>query len=129
MHDEESQVGLWYSTNGGRNIDALGPESGYILRDEELGDPEEPEDADARITLEHGRVENPGFFVTAQLYGGWLFLTVRRSTQAEGETLYEALREELETLTALLPYEGERNLAGKVVDLNAAVANLEARYA
>ena len=84
--DDEPQIGLWYSTNGGRNIDALGPENGYILRDEELGDPEEPEDADARITLEHGRVENPGFFVTAQLYGGWFFVTLCRSTQSHAAT-------------------------------------------
>ena len=126
--DDEPQIGLWYSTNGGRNIDALGPENGYILRDEELGDPEEPEDADARITLEHGRVENPGFFVTAQLYGGWFFVTLRRSTQAEAEALYDALRGELEKLTALLPYEGDRNVAGKVALLNAAIATLEAEF-
>lgn len=126
--DDEPQVGLWYSTNGGRNIDALGPESGYILRDEELGDPEEPEDADARITLEHGRVENPGFFVTAQLYGGWFFVTLCRSTQAEGEALYDALRRELENLVALLPYEGDKNVASKVETLNTTIKNLEASY-
>lgn len=126
--DDESPQRIWYSTNGGRNIDALGPESGYILRDEELGDPEEPEDADARITLEHGRVENPGFFVTAQLYGGWFFVTVHRSTQADVEALYAALRSDLETLAALLPYEGERNMESKLATLNQTIAALEARY-
>lgn len=126
--DDDSLIGLWYSTDGGRTIDKLGPESGYILRDEELGDPEEPEDADARLTLEQGRVENPGFFVTAQLYGGWFFVTVKRSTQADADTLYAELRVALERLAELLPRESDRNVPQKLATLNTAIADLEARF-
>jgi hypothetical protein len=127
--DDEIAESLWYSTEGGRNIGQLGIESGYILRDEELGDPQEPEDAEARITLEQGRVENPGFFVTAQLYGGWLFLTVRRETQPEAEALYDTLRAELERLSGKMPYEGQRDAALLANQVAAEAAALERFYA
>jgi multidrug efflux pump subunit AcrA (membrane-fusion protein) len=130
MQDDEITESLWYSTEGGRNIGQLGIENGFILRDEEFGDPEEPEDAEARITLEQGRIENPGFFVTAQLYGGWLFVTVSRATLAEAEALYDTLRAELERLAALMPYEGEgqRDVARRAAVAAAEAAAVEARY-
>ena len=131
MNDDEIVESIWYSTEGGRTIGQLGMESGIILRDEELGNPEEPEDAEARITLEQGRVGNPGFFVTAQLYGGWLFLTVRREAKPDAEAIYDTLHAELERLAGIMPYEGEgqRDVVIRATRAAAEAAAVEARYA
>ena len=106
------------------------PICGLIQRDEELGDPLEPEDAEARITLEQGRDEAIEFFVTAQLYGGWLFLTVRRETKPTAEAIYDTLRAELERLAVLMPYEGEgqRDVVIRAAAAAAEAAAVEARY-
>lgn len=127
--DEENQPSLWYSTEGGRNLGKPGIEGGFIQRDEELGDPMEPEDAEARLTLECTADEPRHFYVTAQLYGGWFFLTVRRETRSDADALYETLRAELERLAALLPYEGERDTEVRAAHVIAEAAALESRYA
>ena len=130
--DDDSMESIWYSTEGGRTVGQLGMESGLILRDEELGDPLEPEDAEARITLEQGRSSMAiEFFVTAQLYGGWLFLTVRRETKPAAEAIYDALRVELERLAGIMPYEGEgqRDVVVRAAAAAAEAAAVEARYA
>ncbi|WP_395092255.1 hypothetical protein [Armatimonas sp.] len=129
--DDDSIESIWYSTEGGRTLGQLGMESGLIQRDEELGDPLEPEDAEARITLEQGRDEAIEFFVTAQLYGGWLFLTVRRETKPAAEAIYDTLRAELERLARLMPYEGEgqRDVVIRAAAAAAEAAAVEARYA
>lgn len=119
----------WYAYEDGRTKDDIGPASGYILRDEELGDPEDAEDADARVTLEQGRVENPGFFVTATLYG-WLFHTARFINEAEGAAGYDAIKAELNDLAEMIPYEedGAKRIQEKAEQLTAAVAAFEGKY-
>ena len=129
MEDDEFAESLWYSTEGGRNLGRPGIEGGYIQRDEELGDPLEPEDAEARITLEQKGVESPLFYVTAQLYGGWLFLTVCRPTKTEAEAIYTELRAELERLASLLPFEEEPDIEIRAAQVAAESAALESRFA
>lgn len=127
--NEEEELGEWYPYEDGDTINKIGPEGGYVLRDEEFGDPEEPEDADIRLTLEQGRVENPGFFVSANLYGGWMYHVVRRESEAEAVALYDALKPELERLAGMLPYEGDRDIEGKARSLIEAVEELQQRFA
>jgi hypothetical protein len=126
MSDEIEQQ--WYPTERGATIGQLGPEDGYVLRDEEFGDADDPEAADARLTLEQGRADKPGFFVTAQLYGGWLYLVAVRAESSDADGVYDALRTELEGLAGLLPFDDDRDITGKVARLNAAIAALEAQY-
>lgn len=119
----------WYPYEGGRTVNQLGGQSGYILRDEELGDPEDPEAADARLTLEQGRADNPGFFLTAAFYG-WMVHTTRQETQAVANTTYDAMRAELTRLAGLLPYEedGGKRIEAKTQALNAAIAQFEQQF-
>jgi hypothetical protein len=104
-----------------------GPEHGFILRDEEYGDPEDDEDSDARLTLEQGRVDNPGFFLTATLYG-WMFHTHRADDETDAEAKYAAMRSELEILSERIPHEENRDVAGKARVLVAAIADFEGKY-
>ncbi|MBC8103596.1 MAG: hypothetical protein H7Z41_13545 [Cytophagales bacterium] len=124
----DDEAGSWYSYEGGDTINDLGPEGGYVLRDEELGDPEDLEDADARLTLEQGRADNPGYFLTANLYGGWMYHVVKRSTEAEAATLYEAFKPELVNLAAQIPMDDDRDVPRKVQLLLEAVAAFEQRF-
>ncbi|MDX1934873.1 MAG: hypothetical protein SFU56_19925 [Capsulimonadales bacterium] len=119
----------WYPYEGGRTIHQLGGQGGYILEDEEFGDPSDPEAADARLTLEQGRAEEPGFFLTAAVYG-WMLVTVRRETRGEADAAYRAMRAELTRLAALLPYEedGPRQIDLKARELTEAVAAFEIRF-
>ena len=120
----------WYPYEEGQTINIIGGSNGYILRDEELGDPEDPEAADARVTLEQGRAENPGFFVSATLYG-WMFHVARFAQDSAGNAAYAAIKEELTTLSALIPYEedGQKKIQEKAARLTEAVAAFEARFA
>ena len=129
MNSNEESTGEWYPYETGETIDTLGPESGLILRDEEYGDPDEPEDADVRLTLEQGRADNPGFFLTANLYGGWMYHVARRSTEAEGIALYNAVQPELERLAGMLPMEDDRDIPGKARLLQEAITDFERRFA
>jgi len=119
----------WYPYESGATKDEIGPAQGYIMRDEELGDPDDSEDADARVTLEQGRAENPGFFVTATLYG-WLFHTAYFPNEVEGNAGYETIKVELTALADLIPYEedGAKRIQEKAQQLTEAVAAFEARY-
>ena len=120
----------WYPYEGGSTIGQLGGQSGFVLRDEELGDREDPEAADARLTLEQGRADNPGFFLSAALYG-WMLHTLRRETRDEANATYDLLREELTRLAGLLPYEedGAKRIALKAQQLTEAIAAFETRFA
>ena len=99
----EDYDGEWYPFEDGATMSRDG-ENGFVLRDEQLGWEDEPEDADARLTLEQGRADRPGFFVTATLYA-WLFVTAKYAGQTEAEAAYEAMKEDLVRLAALIPYE------------------------
>ena len=54
-NEDEDYEPTWYAYEGGATINEVGPERGLIVRDEEFGDPEDDEEADARVTLEQGR--------------------------------------------------------------------------
>lgn len=125
---DEDEGGEWYPYEGGDTLDKIGPEGGFVLRDEEYGDPEDPEDADVRLTLEQGRAENPGFFVTANLYGGWMYHVVRRTVEGEADALYDAMKPELEKLAGSIPMEDDRDIQGKVQRLVESVADFERRF-
>ena len=128
--EEDAIEAQWRPYEEGRTINAIGGANGYILRDEEWGDPEDTEAADARVTLEQGRAENPGFFVSAALYG-WMFHTARYAQESAGSAAYSAIREELTNLVALIPYEedGKKRIEEKAATLMEAIAAFEARFA
>lgn len=115
----------WYAYEGGVTVGKRGPEGGVVLSDEEWGDPDDPEDADARLTLERG-LET--FSVVANLYGGWLYVVAPRADEASAHAAREELRAELERLSALIPMEDERDVKGKVQVLLSACAEVESRY-
>jgi hypothetical protein len=125
-----SEEVIWYPYAGGNSINRIGGSAGYILRDEELGDPDDPEEADARLTLEQGRADAPGFVLTATLYG-WLFHTARYPAEAEAVAAYDAMRAELTAMSDLIPYEedGAKRIAEKADKLATAVAAFESRFA
>lgn len=126
---DEEWTPEWYPYEQGETIGEIGPEGGYVLRDIEYGDPEDPEDADARLTVEQGKADAPGFPVTATLYG-WMYHTVRYPTQVAADAGYEAMREELERLRELLPYEedGPKKIQEKAAALTEAISSFEARF-
>jgi 16S rRNA U1498 N3-methylase RsmE len=123
------QAGVWYPYEEGATIRQIGPEGGFVQRDEEFGDPAEPEDADVRLTLEQGRAENPGYFLTANLYGGWLYHVARRASEADALTLFDAVKPELARLAEMLPMEDDRNVEAKAKLLVDAAAAFEQRFA
>ncbi len=129
MDDESDEIVAWYPYEDGTTVGQAGPEGGIVLRDEEYGNPDDPEDAHARLTLERAPSDNSGFILTATLYG-WMFVTrpVPDLAQAEGE--YSAMRSELEHLATLFPYEedGPALIQKKAHDLNAAIAAFENRF-
>jgi hypothetical protein len=119
----------WYPYEGGRTLGRTGPEEGIVLRDEELGDPDDEEEADARLTLERGRSGEGGFTLVATLYG-WLYHAHRVEAEEKANSFYEQMRGELENLTELLPYEedGERVIAEKAARLEAETEAFAVRY-
>jgi hypothetical protein len=125
----EDEAGIWYPYEDGDTINDIGPEGGYVLRDEEYGDPEDPEDADIRLTLEQGKADNPGFFVTANLYGGWLYQVSKHTSEANAVAHYEAAKPEMIRLAEMIPMEDDRDVQGKVQKLLEAVADFEKRFA
>jgi len=129
LDDINEEGAIWYPYAGGYTLDTIGGAGGYVRRDEELGDPDDPEEADARLTLEQGRVDAPGFVVTATLYG-WLFHTMRCATEAAATAAYDAMRTELTAMSNLIPYEedGAKRVAEKAEKLAAAVAAFESRF-
>lgn len=127
--DEDEDAGIWYPYEDGDTINDVGPEGGYVLRDEEYGDPEDPEDADIRLTLEQGKAEDPGFFLTANLYGGWLYQVTKHTSEADAAARYEAVKPDLIRLAAMIPMEEDRDIPGKVQKLTEAVADFEKRFA
>ena len=127
MADEEEFTTVWYPYDGGATVGEVGPEGGMVVRDQELGDPDDDEDADARLTLEQGRAARPGWFLTATLYG-WMFHTHQAADEADAVAKFTQLTEELTALAGLLPYEDDRDVPGKVRRLTEAVQAFEARY-
>jgi hypothetical protein len=132
MDDPEGseERAVWYPYAGGSTINTVGGAGGYVLRDEELGDPDDPEEADARLTLEQGRIDAPGFILTATLYG-WLFHSVRYPDESEATAAYDAMRAELTAMSELIPYEedGPKHITEKADKLGAAIAAFESRFA
>ena len=127
-------TGEWYPYEGGVTLGQIGPAGGYVLRDEEWGDPDDDEDADARVTLEQGRADNPGYFATATLYG-WLHHTqtlpggMNTDRRAAADSAYDKMKEAAMGLVALLPYEEDDDVEAKVAVLNGAIADFERRFA
>lgn len=121
--DEEQEDRSWYPYEQGSSVGGSGWEGGVIIRDEEYGDPEDPEDADARVTLE--RIEADGFALTCSLYG-FLAHTFRiggEEAAAAAQTAFASAKPEMARLAALIPYEedGAAEGARKAGALNAAI--------
>lgn len=106
-----------------------GPEGGIVLRDEEYGNPDDPEEAHARLTLERAANSASGFILTATLYG-WMFITRPVPDQTQAEAGYTAMRSDLEQLSTLFPYEedGPALIQKKAQDLTNAITAFENRY-
>ncbi|MFM7320802.1 MAG: hypothetical protein ACKO5K_04665 [Armatimonadota bacterium] len=115
MHDEIARD--WIPTEEGATIGAPGPEGGRVLADSEWADPEDPEDADARLTIESA---DEGFRVIGQLYGGWFHRIECFPSLAAAETGAEWFRATLERLAGMIPYEEDRDVPRKVRELIAA---------
>jgi hypothetical protein len=109
MHDETTRD--WIATEGGATIGEPGPEGGRVLADAEWADPDDPEDADARLTLEE---DGLGFRTVAVLYGGWYSRSDWFFNRSEADQALEILRTDLERLAAMIPYEGEPNIPERV---------------
>ncbi|MBC8143445.1 MAG: hypothetical protein H7Y38_18610 [Armatimonadetes bacterium] len=109
----------WQPYEDGATMGQTGLVGGIITRDEELGDPEEPEDADARLTIE---TVPDGFAVTANLYGGWLQETARFGSESEAQSAFDAAKSELFHLADLIPDEEDGNIDAAVATLNREVA-------
>ncbi|MBC7807077.1 MAG: hypothetical protein H7145_13110 [Akkermansiaceae bacterium] len=116
----------WYPYESGETMGKRGPAGGRILRDEEWGDVDELEDADARVTLE----THPGgdFTVTANLYGGWVQETARFADEEAASMAYAEAAGELSRLADFIPDEEERDMAGAVETLNREVAAFALRF-
>jgi hypothetical protein len=121
--DEEQN---WYPYDSGATLGKRGPAGGRVLRDDECGDPEETEDADARVTLES--LPDGGFAVTANLYGGWLQETARFADEESASAAYTDAAAELSRLAELIPDEDDRDMAGAIESLNREVATFVARF-
>lgn len=121
--DEERS---WYPYEAGETAGKRGPASGRVLRDEEWGDAEEPEDADARLTLES--LPDGRFAVTANLYGGWLQETARFADEEAASAAYAGAAGELTELAGFIPEEDERDMAGAMERLNREVTAFAARF-
>jgi hypothetical protein len=90
-----------------------------VVFDEELGDPDDPEDADVRLTVE---TDDEGRFQTvANLYGGWLYLIAPGDSRSE-------LRPELERLADLIPAEDDRDVDQKARTLLREIEAIEERF-
>ena len=124
--DEEEVTPVWYPYESGATLGQRGPEGGSVLTDEELGNPDDPEDADARLTLERG---TDRFSVIANLYGGWLYVIAGRETEEAARAVCEELRADLETLSAMIPMEDDRDVKGKVQALLDSCAEIENKRA
>ncbi|MBC8136327.1 MAG: hypothetical protein H8F28_10615 [Fibrella sp.] len=116
----------WYPYESGETMGKRGPAAGRILCDEEWGDSEEPEDADARMTLE--TLPDGDFAVTANLYGGWLQETARFADEASAAAAYTRAAAELSHLADFIPDEEERDMAGAIETLNREVAAFAVRF-
>jgi hypothetical protein len=126
MNEENEEFEpVWYPYEAGVTAGKRGPEGGVVLSDEELGDPEDPEDADARLTLERS---DKGFSLVGNLYGGWLYVVAEVADETDARRNLEELRGDLETLSAAIPMEDSRDVKGKVDALLAACAEVESRY-
>lgn len=116
----------WYTYENGTTVGRRGPAEGSVRRDEEFGDEEEPEDADARATLE--ALTDGTFAVTANLYGGWLQETAIFATEETANVSFEDAKSELARLADLIPDEDDKNIAAQVTALNQEVATFVARF-
>jgi hypothetical protein len=130
MSDDELIEVDWYPYEGGVTLGQTGPGGGVVRRDEEFGAVDDPEYADARLTLEQ---EPPGsedlpFTVTATLYGGWMLHVQRFATEEEANDAFEAMQPEVEALADLIPDETDRDIPGGVRALNEAIAAFQSRF-
>ena len=115
----------WYNYDNGKTAGKRGLVDGRILLDAEYGDAEEPEDADARVTLESTA---DGYAVTANLYGGWLQETARFADEAAARVAFDAAKAQLSDLAALIPDESERNMDTAIASLNTDIATFVSRF-
>lgn len=129
---DEEYEGEWYPYENGATMGQVGSENGYVIRDDELGDPDDSEDADARLTLEQGRVDRPGWRFSATLYG-WMFQVHEmpaETPEADALRVFDEMKAALTRLAGLLPYEedGQRRIEQKAAQLNAGIADFEHQY-
>jgi len=110
---------IWQTYEDGATIGQTGLVGGIITRDEELGDPEEPEDADARVTLE---ALPDGFAVTVNLYGGWLQETARFESESGAQSAFDAAKPALFHLADRIPGEDDAEMDAAVEALNREIA-------
>ena len=115
----EDEYRTWNPYDAGATLGKTGLVAGKIGRDEEYGDADDPEDADARVTLE---TVPDGYAVTANLYGGWLQETARFAREADANAAFEMAKTELSRLADLIPDEDDKNVDDAVDALNRAVA-------
>ncbi len=101
---EPLQQGEWVPFDSGHSIGQQGSEHGVIVRDEEHG-------AGARITLE--RDGYTPWAITCGLYG-WMAHTCFFSTEQSAQQAFEAMKQELVGILALMPSEADTEADEKV---------------
>ena len=116
----------WYAYEAGQSIGRRGSENGVILRDDEYGDPEDPEDADARITLERVGA-TPEYAITCGVYG-WMFHTRFFESEEAAQAAFDLIKPELERLAGMIPYEEDRDVEAKAKALGEASADFVRRH-
>lgn len=109
----------WYPFGEGRSIGTEGSEGGSILQDEEhpLG---------ARITLERNASFAP-FAVTCGIYG-WMFHTRFINTQAEAESDYERMKQELAGILTSIPSRTDPELDEKTAQVSDRISQFASEY-
>lgn len=131
MQEDENETGSWYPHEGGRSIGQPGWEGGVIRHDEELGDPDDPEDADARLTLERlsSDAGETSYALTCSLYG-FMAQTFFFGEEKAATTAFDAAKPEMERLAALIPYEedGAAEVQRKAQALEEAARSFAGRY-
>jgi hypothetical protein len=113
----QQSLARWYPFDAGKSIGATGSEGGSIIKDDEHPD-------GARITLESNAVAP--FAITLGVYG-WMFHTTFYSDETTALNTFEAMKDCLGTILALIPLATEYNDEHEE-KVNTAISNFIERF-
>lgn len=112
---------VWYPFDDGKTIGQHGSEEGVIVRDEEHGD-------GARITLERGcDIAIAPYSITCGIYG-WAFHTRFFSTEPEAQREFEAMKDDIATILAMIPLKTDPEVDAKSSAVMKAISNFVEKF-